>query len=180
MKRANVGSSHMRPMNSSARCSGARVAARPIFRATLSSTRRDVHEAPPLRLPRPRPPSEAAHVEGEDRDDEQEEEDGDRRAEAEVVDAAERCSPHGECDHVRVVLHRAGRDGEDDVEDLEDVDQHRDEDDAEHGREQRHGDAAEDLPLRRTVGPCCFERVARDRGKPAAITTIEKPAQTQM
>ena len=63
---------------------------------------------------RPRRPSdlppEAADVEQQHRDHEQEQEHGDRRAEPEVVDAAERRAPHRERDHVRVVLRRAGRD----------------------------------------------------------------------
>ena len=49
------------------------------------------------------------------------------------------------------------------VEDLEDVDDHRDEDDAQHRREQRHGDAPEDLPLGRAVGARGLEHVARHR-----------------
>ena len=62
-------------------------------------------------------------------------------------------------------LRRLRRDRQDDVEDLQDVDHHRDEDDAEHRRQQRHGHAAEDLPLAGAVGARGLERVARDRGQ---------------
>ena len=49
------------------------------------------------------------------------------------------------------------------------------------GREQRHGDAPEDLPLGRAVGARRLEHVARDRREARrAITTIAKPAHTQM
>ena len=72
-------------------------------------------------------------------------------------------TPHRERDHVRVRLRRLGREREHDVEHLEDVDDHRDEDDAQHRREQRHGDAAEDLPLGRAVGARRLEHVAGHR-----------------
>ena len=63
---------------------------------------------------------------------------------------------------------RRGRDRQHDVEDLEDVDDHRDEDDGEHRREQRHRDAAEDLPLVGAVGAGRLEQVAWDGGQAGA------------
>ena len=112
--------------------------------------------------------------------DEQEQEHRDRRPETKVVDAAEGRPPHGKRDHVGVVLDRSRRDRDDDVEDLEDVDQHRHEDDREHGREERDGDPSEDLPFARAVRTRGLERSRGIAASPAAITTIEKPAQTQM
>ena len=103
----------------------------------------------------------------EDRDHEQEQEDGDRRAEAEVVrrrrtrsatsrarsrsrrpapsrGATERTMSKTLRTLISIVMKTT----------------------VSTGREQRHGDAAEDLPLARAVGARRLEHVARDRGEP--------------
>ena len=120
-------------------------------------------------------------VEGEHGDDEHEQEDGDRRADAEVVDAAERRAPHRERDHVGArsatspgasVITRSKTFRTLMIIVMKTTDQHR--------REQRHGDAPEDLPF---GAPSVRAASSTSRGiaaRPAPITTIAKPAQIQM
>ena len=76
--------------------------------------------------------------------------------------------PHDERERRRVVLARARRDREHEVEDLQYADDLRDEDDRQHGREQRDRDPPEDLPLAAAVGARGLEHVARDGGQAGA------------
>ena len=122
-------------------------------------------------------PPEAPDVEQQHRDDEQEDQHRDRRSDAEVVAAAERRSPHRQREHVGVVLTLSRGNEDDDVEHLEHVDQHRHED---------HGEPpapARGVTLRNTwnsLAPSVRAASSTSRGiaaRPAAITTIAKPAQ---
>src|SRR5262245_17186579 len=94
-KRPSVGMSHSRPTNTRTRWTGALPATRTTRAGKLSSISGASASATATRL---HLPPEAADVQREDRHDEQEQEDGDRRAQAEVVDAAEGRTPHCERD----------------------------------------------------------------------------------
>ena len=130
MNSPKVGTSQRRPSIASTMCTGALATKRRIRAAVLSlragittgaSATARAHQTSLLKR---------LMFRASNRDHEQEQEHGDCRAGAEVVDAAECRAPHRERDHVRVRLHRLGREGEHDVENLQDVDEHRHEDDA--------------------------------------------------